>query len=63
MSRIFYALTAAAFVAAAAPASALSAQVTFPTLTYPPLPSPEVSQGCADLTTLSSETCTTTPSK
>ena len=62
MSRIFFALTAAAFVAAAAPASALSFQVDFPTLTYPPQPSPEVSQGCADLTTLSGETCTS-PSK
>ncbi len=62
MSRIFFALTAAAFVGIAAPASALSLQVTFPNLTYPPQPSPEVSQGCADLTTLSGETCTT-PSK
>jgi len=62
MSRIFFALTAAAFVATAAPASALSLQVNFPTLTYPPQPSPEVSQGCADLTTLSGETCAA-PSK
>lgn len=58
MSRILTALTAAAFVGIAAPASALSLQVNFPTLTYPTQPSPEVSQGCADLTTLSGETCT-----
>ena len=59
MSRILFAVTAAAFVGFAGSASALSLQVNFPTLTYPPLPAPEVSQGCADLTTLSSETCTT----
>ena len=59
MSRLFFALTAAALVAAAAPASALSLQVDLPTLTYPPQPTPEVSQGCADLTTLSSATCIT----
>lgn len=62
MSRVFFALTAAAFVAASAPASALSLQVTFPTLTYPPQPSPEVSQGCSNLTTISGETCSK-PSK
>ena len=62
MPRIFFALTAAAFVMAAAPAAALSLQVSFPTLTYPPQPSPEVSQGCSDVTTLSGETCTA-PSK
>ena len=60
MSRIFLALTAAVFVAAAAPVSALSFSVNFPTLTYPPQPSPEVSQGCADLTTLSGDTCSVT---
>ncbi|MCK0095991.1 hypothetical protein MWU60_10465 [Yoonia sp. F2084L] len=60
MSRIFFALTAAAFVGIAAPASALSISVNFPTLTFPPQPSPEVSQGCADLTTLSGDTCTVT---
>ncbi|PJI86423.1 hypothetical protein BC777_2792 [Yoonia maricola] len=60
MSRIFFALTAAALIGLAAPATALSFQVTFPTLTYPPHPSPEVSQGCADLTTLSGDTCTKT---
>lgn len=60
MPRIFLALTAAAIVTAAAPASALSFQVNFPTLTYPPQPSPEVSQGCTDLTTLPGDTCTVT---
>ncbi|WP_342068994.1 hypothetical protein [Yoonia algicola] len=35
MSRLFFALTAAALVATAAPASALSLQVDLPTLTYP----------------------------
>ena len=62
MSRILTALTAAAFVAAAAPAFALSFQVDIPKLTYPPQPSPEVSQDCSDVTTLTGAACTT-PSK
>ena len=62
MSRSVFALAAIAFVSVAAPASAMSFQVNFPTLTYPPVSSPDVSQGCADLTTLSGATCTT-PSK
>ncbi|EBA12045.1 hypothetical protein [Roseobacter sp. CCS2] len=60
MSRIFFALTAAAFVGIAAPASALSLQVNFPTLTYPPQPTPDVSQGCSEVTKLSGYTCTPT---
>ena len=60
MSRSLFALAAVAFVSVAAPASALSFQVNFPTLTYPPVSSPDASQGCADLTTLSGDTCTTT---
>lgn len=60
MSRSLLAIAAVAFVSLAAPASALSLQVSFPTLTYPPVSSPDVSQGCADLTTLSGDTCTTT---
>ncbi len=59
MSRIFLALIAAAVVGTAAPASALSFQVDFPVLTYPPQPAPDVSQGCADLTTLNGAPCTT----
>ncbi len=60
MSRIFFALSAAAFMTMAVPASALSVQVDLPNLTYPPLPSPDASQGCSDLTKLSGETCIVT---
>lgn len=60
MSRIFLAFSAAVLIAAAAPASAFSFQVSFPTLTFPEQPAPEVGQGCADLTKLSGDTCTTT---
>ncbi len=57
MSRTLIALTAAGLVALAAPASALSFQVDFPTLSYPPVATPDVTQGCTDLTTVSGATC------
>jgi hypothetical protein len=60
MSRLIIALTAAAIVGIAAPASAQSFQVDFPTLTYPTQPTPDVTQACSDVTTLSGDTCTTT---
>lgn len=57
MNRILLALTIAAGFGLAAPAAALSFQVDLPTLTYPPQPEPDTTQGCADLTTLSGDTC------
>lgn len=59
MSRTFLALIAATVIGAAAPASALSISVDFPVLTYPPVQTPDVSQGCSDLTTLNGAACTT----
>jgi hypothetical protein len=58
MNRIILAFIAATGMSLAAPASALSFQVDFPTLTYPTPPTPDTSQGCANLNTLSGETCT-----
>ncbi|MEO1638041.1 MAG: hypothetical protein AAFU41_02180 [Pseudomonadota bacterium] len=59
MSRFVFALTAAAFVGIAAPASAGSFGVNLPHLTFPPQPTPDVSQGCSDVTSVSGSACVT----
>ena len=58
MSRLALALTAAALIGAAAPATAFSLSANLPNLTYPEKPAPDASKGCANLTSLSGETCT-----
>lgn len=60
MSRLVLALSAAALVAVAAPASAFSTSVNLPHLTYPPVTTPDASQGCSDVTSLSGEACAVT---
>ena len=49
MSRFALALTTAAAIGFAAPAAAFSVSFTLPNLTYPPVTTPDVSQGCTDL--------------
>ena len=58
MSRLFFTLIAAGVVAAAGAVSAQSGQLDTSTQTQTTQPSPEDSQGCGTLSTLSSETCT-----
>ena len=59
MSRIFFAASAAALIAFSSPASAFSYSVNLPNLTYPPVATPDVTQGCSDVTNLSGEACAT----
>lgn len=60
MNRMLLAAIAAASIGLAAPASAFSVQMDLPNLTFPKQPAPDASQSCADLTTLSGDTCTNT---
>ncbi len=60
MKRITTTLLTVAALSAAAPVAALSVSIDFPNLTYPPQPAPDATQGCADLTTLNGDACTTT---
>ena len=59
MNRLLIALATATVVGAAVPATAGALQMDLPNLNFPTQPEPDTTQGCADLTTLSGDTCAT----